>query len=195
MPKSDLRYKHRSWEHRSWNSLSKEERWLLNGRLVGLYGHGNDGAAFDSLSIDKQQALLLLMGRFEQLGLWDRVKGIENVYGEGGVGFAFKASNDFRTWIQLNPNFTSRFATHRNTEAGFLECGRRSAALHLLYVRSDIDLWEAHFDLYSPVGSVSSAIMHLIKEKLARKTPNWLEIKEAIDGNDRQQMRKPLTNC
>jgi hypothetical protein len=194
MPKCDLRYKHRSWEHHSWNSLSKEERWLLNGRLVGLYGHGNDEAAFDSLSIDKQQALLLLMGRFDQLGLWGRVKVVENVYGEGGVGFAFKASNDLRTCIQLNPNFTSRFATHRNSEAGFLERGRCSAALHLLYARSDRERWEAHFDLYSPVGSVSSAIMHLFKEKLAGKTPNWIEIREAIADNDRQQ-KKPLSSC
>jgi hypothetical protein len=195
MPKSDLHYEHHSWEHRSWNSLSKEERWLLNGRLVGLYGHMNDEAAFSSLSIDKQQALLLLIGRFDQLGLWGKVKGVKNVYGEGGVGFAFKASSDFRTCIQLNPNFTSRFATHRNTEAGFLECGRRSAALHLLYVRTDKELWEAHFDLFSPVGSVSSAIMHLLKEKLAKKTPNWLEIKEAIVENDRQQMKRPLSSC
>ena len=195
MPKSDLRYKHQSWEHRSWNSLSKEERWLLNGRLVGLYGYGNDEADFDSLSIDKQQALLLLVGRFDQLGLWDRVKGIKNVYGEGGVGFAFEASNDFRTCIQLNSSFSSRFATHRNTEAGFLERGRRSAALHILYARSDRELWEAHFDLYSPVGTVLSAIMHLIKEKLARKTPNWIEIKEAIVENDRQQMKKFLSSC
>jgi hypothetical protein len=155
----------------------------------------SDEAAFESLSIDKQQALLLLMSRFDQLGLWKRVRGIENVYGEGGVGFAFKASNDFRTCIQLNPNFTSRFATHRNTEAGFLECGRRSAALHLLYARSDRDLWEAHFDLYSPVGSVSSAIMHLIKEKFARKTPNWLEIKEALIANDGRRLKNPLTSC
>jgi hypothetical protein len=193
MPKSDLHYEHHSWEHRSWNSLSKVERWLLNGRLAGLYGHDNDEAAFESLSIDKQQALLLLVCRFDQLGLWERVKGIENVYGEGGVGFAFNASDDLRACIQLNPNFTSRFATHRNTEAGFLECGRRSAALHLLYVRTDKERWEAHFDLYSPVGSFSSVIMHLFIEKLAGKTPNWLEIKEAIVENDGQQMTKPLT--
>jgi hypothetical protein len=190
MPRGNSRY-----EHRSWNSLLKEERLLLGGRLVGLYGHRSDGAAFDSLSIDKQQALLLLMGRFDRLGLWERVRGIENVYGEGGVGFAFIASNDFKACIQLNSQFTSRFATHSNTEAGFLERGRRSAALHVLYARSDRDCWEAHFDLYSPVGSVSSAIMHLFKEKLAGKTPNWIEIREAIAENDRQQKKKPLSSC
>jgi hypothetical protein len=183
MPKGELHY-----EHLSWNSLSKEERLLLKGRLLGLYGQWSDDTAFDSLSIDKQQALLMLMGRFDRLGLWRRVMRIENVYGEGGVGIGFTASNDFMTCIQLNPSFTSKFATHRNTEAGFLERGRRSAALHLLYARSDKDLWEAHFDLYSPVGSVLSAIMHLIKEKLAKKTPNWLEIKEALSAIDEQQL-------
>jgi hypothetical protein len=57
----------------------------------------------------------------------------------------------------------------------------------VLLVASDKDSWEAHFDLYSPVGSVLSAIKHLIKEKFANKTPNWLEIREALGDSDGQQ--------
>ena len=79
-------------------------------------------------SVDKQQALLILRGGCATWDCGTRVRRIENVYGEGGVGMNFKA------WPFLNlrssgaENFTSWFAKHRDTTGGFIERGTAGRA-------------------------------------------------------------------
>jgi len=75
----------------TWRTLSSETRELLSGRLVGIWGAASDEAAFDSWPLDKKQALLLLAERLNEKGLWQLVKQVTNVYGEGGVGIQFIA--------------------------------------------------------------------------------------------------------
>ena len=77
--------------HLTWDDLPIEVRDLLKGKLVGLWGAASDAGAFESWPIDKQQALVLLLKRMQQKGLWHLVKQITNVYGEGGVGLQFLA--------------------------------------------------------------------------------------------------------
>ena len=66
--------------------LPAETRELLTGKLAGLWGAATDAAAFDSWPTDKKRALLLLVHRLQAKGLWNLVKRVTNVYGEGGVG-------------------------------------------------------------------------------------------------------------
>ena len=47
-----------------WAELPAETRAQLAGRLAGLYGHGTDESAFDSLAEDKRQALQIFVRRF-----------------------------------------------------------------------------------------------------------------------------------
>lgn len=165
-----------------WERLAREARAALAGRLAGLYGHESDAAAFDSLAADKQQSLLLFAGRFAELGLWDAVSGITNVYGEGGVGLEFVAAADFSAALDAHALFTRRFARHRDTAEGFYETGRARAALHILRPRAEGPgrHWAAHFDLHSPVASPASALRHLYAEKLRGRTPDWREIRIAL---------------
>ena len=74
----------------TWNTLPAETRQLLAGKLTGLWGATTDAAAFDSWPLDKKQALLLLFDRLYAKGLWNLVKRVTNVYGEGGVGLRRK---------------------------------------------------------------------------------------------------------
>ena len=52
-----------------WTDLSKDSRELLTGKLAGLWGAPTDQAAFESLAIDKQQALIMLLARICDKGL------------------------------------------------------------------------------------------------------------------------------
>ncbi|MDX6712147.1 MAG: hypothetical protein QOH96_3163 [Blastocatellia bacterium] len=169
-----------SAEPQRWSNLSPAIRTGLCGRLVGLYGFPSDEAAFDFLGVDKQNALLLLIQRFETLRLLRTVIRIENVYGLGGVGFDFLATSDLEKTLGSSTGFTKLFARHRNNSIGFLERRRNSATLHLLKMNSEQDVWGAHFDLHSPIGSIGSSIKHLFHEKLLGKTPDWIEIARRV---------------
>ena len=48
-----------------WTDLPYATREALYGKLIGLWGAENDAAAFDGLTIDKQQALLLILARLQ----------------------------------------------------------------------------------------------------------------------------------
>lgn len=170
-----------------WRELDAETRASLQGKLAGLYGHERDESAFDSLAVDKQQALLILMRRFAELKLWDTVRRVENVYGEGGTGMNFAAWPLLESTLRRRDDFTAWFATHGDTTGGFLERGRTRAALHLLYVddagrqqQPEQRRWAAHFDLYNPWASPVNAWRHLLHEKLRHETPGWRVIKSAL---------------
>ena len=168
----------------SWDALPAPARAVLAGRLVGLYEHESDAAAFDSLAADKQHALLLFAGRLGELGLWDSVLRVVNVYGEGGVGLEFEAAEDFSPALDAHGRFTRRFAGHADCDEGFLEKGRSRAALHILRPTGQGHHWAAHFDLHSPLASPASALRHLYAEKLRGRTPDWREIRSALGRAD-----------
>jgi hypothetical protein len=156
-------------------------RAALEGKLAGLYGGMKGDTVFDLLAADKQQALLILARRFLALNLWDAVRRIENLYGEGGVGMNFLAWPYLKSMLERRKDFTMLFAGHRNTTRGFIERGKRCASLHLLY--SDDarrKVWEAHFDLYNPWASPANAWRHLLYEKMRRETPDWRIIARAL---------------
>lgn len=172
-------------EGAGWNRLAEGVRSSLRGRLAGLYGHESDEAAFDSLAADKRQSLLLFAGRLGELGLWDAVLGVTNVYGVGGVGLEFEAAADFSPALDAHPAFTRRFAAHGDTAEGFLERGRAAAALHILRPRGGPGgRWAAHFDLHSPLANPASALRHFYSEKLRGRTPGWREIGLALGRVD-----------
>jgi hypothetical protein len=75
----------------TWAELPDTTRELLTGKLAGLWDATTDAAAFDSWTLDKKQAMLLLLERLQAKGLWHLVKRVTNVYGEGGVGLEFEA--------------------------------------------------------------------------------------------------------
>ena len=164
-----------------WRELKDETREALERKLEGLYEAERDEDAFDALAIDKQQALLILTRRFEELGLWDSVRRVQNVYGLGGVGMNFDAWPTLRSRLEGHERFTARFAKHGNTTGGFLERGGARAGLHLLYVDEDRRRWAAHFDLYNPWSSPLNAWRHFWHEKLRGSTPDWRTIKEIMD--------------
>lgn len=164
-----------------WSSLPETLRAALERRLEGLYGGVECETVFDCLAVDKQRALLILARRFLALDLWDAVRRIENLYGEGGVGMSFSAWPSLRSRLETRRDFTALFASHRHAAKGFIERGTRSASLHLLY--SDDrgqKSWEAHFDLYNPWASPLNAWRHLLHEKLHRRTPDWRTIGAAL---------------
>jgi hypothetical protein len=163
-----------------WRGLPERARAALDGRLAGLYGRDSDEAAFDSLPADKQQSLLLFARRLGELGLWDSVERVSNVYGEGGVGIDFEAAEDFSLALDAHQRFTRRFAAHADCDEGFLERGKARAALHVLRPAGSARRWAAHFDLHSPVASPASALRHLFAEKLRGRTPDWREIAGAL---------------
>jgi hypothetical protein len=158
-----------------WDKLPETLRAALARKLEGLYGGARDETIFDALAVDKQQALLILVRRFLTLDLWDAVRRIENLYGEGGVGMNFLAWPFLKSRLERRAEFTTWFARHRNTTVGFIERGTATrAALHLLCRdNAATESWEAHFDLYNPWTSPLNAWRHLLHEKIRRETPDW----------------------
>ncbi|MBC7912058.1 MAG: hypothetical protein H7Y30_16235 [Pyrinomonadaceae bacterium] len=163
--------------HLRWRELSAETRNALERKLEGLYGHDRDAAAFDALAPDKQQALLILLRRFRELELWDSVRRIENVYGEGGVGMNFSAWPVLLSTLRRREDFTAMFARHSDNTGGLMERGRTRASLHFLYLdKGGVRRWAVHFDLYNPWASPLNAWRHLLHEKLRGETPDWKTI-------------------
>jgi hypothetical protein len=163
-----------------WSALSQGTREELGRRIKGLYGAARADEAFDGLGIDKQQALLLLMLRLRQLKLWEPVRRVENVYGEGGVGMTFRAWPGLLCELRGRKDFTTRFANHKDNAAGFLERGRMLASLHFLYQEKGEKLWGVHFDLYHPWASPANAMRHLFYEKMKGAVPDWRAIRAAL---------------
>ncbi len=165
-----------------WRELVADERAALANRLAGLWGAPTDEAAFDNLAVDKQQALLLLLRRMRQQELWHVVSKVTNVYGEGGVGMSFDAWPVVASTLKRRPDYTRRFADHRDTTGGFYERGRGAGVLHFLYVDKPDQprAWQVHFDLYSPVHSPASMLQHLRHEFIGKLTPDWRAITTAL---------------
>ena len=164
-----------------WQELPEDLRAALERKLKGLYGHEQEESAFNSLSVDKQQALLLFVRRLRQLRLWHAVQSIENIYGWGGVGMNFKASALFASVLQRRREFTTFFAARRKNYRGFFERHRSCASLHFAYLDPGRRHWGVHFDLYSPLGSPVSASRHLFHEKLRIIKPDWRMIKKMMN--------------
>lgn len=164
----------------SWAMLAPEIRQLLAGKLAGLWGAPSDEAAFDSWSVDKQQALVLLAHRLSEKGLWHLVKQVTNVYGEGGVGIQFLAWPMIESTLKRRPDFTRRFANHNDTSGGFYEKQRSDAVLHFLFQDGEPRQWYVHFDLYSPVHSLTSAFKHLRHEFIGKVKPDWQMIAKSL---------------
>jgi hypothetical protein len=164
-----------------WLKLSHDVRDLLLARkLKGLYGAERDEDAFDNLDIDKQQALLLLAHRLNDLGLWDSVRRVENVYGMGGVGMNFRAWPGLLSGLQTRKDFTTLFAAHRDTAEGFIERARARVSLHFLCQDKEERRWAVHFDLYNPWSSPANALRHLLYEKIRGTTPDWRAVRAAF---------------
>jgi hypothetical protein len=164
-----------------WTDLAYDSRDALTGKLSGLWGAATDEDAFNSLGVDKQQALLLVLARLQAKNLWHVISKIENVYGEGGVGIAFSAWPIVESTLRARNDFTTRFANHKDTTCGFYERGRADAVLHFLFVEGKPRKWFVHFDLYSPVHSPASAFKHLRHEFLGKLTPDWRMIQQCFD--------------
>ena len=164
----------------TWGTLSPETRGLLSGKLVGIWGAVSDEAAFDSWPLDKKQALLLLTERLNEKGLWQLVKQVTNVYGEGGVGIQFLAWPMIESTLKRRSDFTRRFANHKDTSGGFYEKTREDAVLHFLFQEGEPRQWYVHFDLYSPVHSVTSALKHLRHEFIGGLKPDWQMIAKSL---------------
>jgi hypothetical protein len=156
-----------------WSELSGDLRDALTGKLTGLWGARSDEGAFDALAIDKQQALLLILSRLREKNLWQGVKQITNIYGEGGVGIEFTPWPMIESTLSRRKDFTRRLASHKDTTGGFYERDREEAALHFLYVDENPRKWYVHFDLYSPVYSAGSAFRHLRHEFIGEGKPDW----------------------
>ncbi len=163
-----------------WTELPARDRAALTGKLVGLWGAVSDEAAFESLTEDKQQALLLVLDRMQAKDLWHLVRGIDNVYGEGGVGIGFAAWPLIESTLRSRKDFTRVFANHKDTSGGFYEKGRAQAILHFLFQEGSPRKWFVHFDLYSPVHSFGSARKHLRHEFLGKICPDWRMIKRCL---------------
>ena len=164
-----------------WQSLSLQTRECLTGKLCGLWGAVSDDAAFNSFTVDKQQALMLLFRRLHEKGLWHLVKQITNVYGEGGVGLQFLAWPMIESTLARRRDFTRLFANHKDTSGGFYEKERRDAVLHFLYQDGDPRIWYVHFDLHSPVHSPATALKHLRYEFLQGVRPDWKMISKCLN--------------
>ena len=165
----------------TWNMLPTETRQLLSGKLAGLWGAATDAAAFDSWPLDKKQALLLLFDRLHAKDLWNLVKRVTNVYGEGGVGLEFEAWPRIQSTLSRRADFTSRFANHDDTSGGFYETDRETAVLHFLFQEGEPRRWYVHFDLYSPVHSAGSVFKHLRHEYLGKTKPDWRVIAKHLN--------------
>lgn len=165
-----------------WRELPFRTQEALDRRLEGLYGVTRDEEAFNALAADKQWALLILARRFLELKLWEAVRRVENVYGQGGVGMNFDAWPMLHSTLRRRRDFTSRFANHGDTTGGFIERGVGRASLHILFVDNGKRRWAAHFDLYNPWASPVNAWQHLLHEKLRGYTPDWRAISASIWG-------------
>ncbi|HEU4711011.1 MAG TPA: hypothetical protein VFS76_05565 [Pyrinomonadaceae bacterium] len=167
----------------TWADLPLTRRELLQGKLAGLWSAPTDAAAFESWTIDKQQAMLLLLDRMHAKDLWHVVKRVTNVYGEGGVGLQFEAWPMIESTLIRRRDFTRLMANHKDTTGGFYERKRGAAILHFLFQEGEPRTWYVHFDLYSPVHSPGSAFRHLRHEFLGRVRPDWQIIaKHLIDS-------------
>jgi len=164
-----------------WSDLPYATRDALGGRLVGLWGAASDQSAFDGLTVDKQQALLLILARLQEKNLWSFIKKINNVYGEGGVGIGFDAWPGLKAAFIRRKDFTRLFANHKDTSGGFYERRRSTAVLHFLYQDGNPLKWYLHFDLYSPVHTVRSGYQHLRHEFISKLTPDWRMIKNYLN--------------
>jgi hypothetical protein len=179
-----------------WRELSEDLRAALAGKLDGLYGATGDEQAFDALEVNKQQALLLFVGRLGNLHLWREVERVENVYGRGGVGMNFAASALLEPSLRSRTDFTSRWASHQDATGGFRERRRRSAALHFLYAgEGRARRWSVHFDLYNPLASPLGAWQHLLQETLRGVTPDWQMIRaELHTAGDLESDERSVSN-
>lgn len=164
-----------------WSALSGASRDMLTGKLAGLWGASSDESAFNSFTVDKQQALILLLRRINEKGLWHLVRQITNVYGEGGVGLQFFAWPRIESTLKKRRDFTRLFANHKDTSGGFYEKMRSSAVLHFLFQEGEPRIWYAHFDLYSPVHSPGSALKHFRHEFLGKLKPDWRMIRSCLN--------------
>lgn len=177
-----------------WADLPEVPRAALAHKLAGLYGHDTDQSAFDVLALDKQQALLLFVGRLRDLDLWQLVEQVENVYGEGGVGMDFRAHPELASTLSGRKNLSTRFAVHRDCAEGFVEIRRARAALHFLRMTADAHRWSVHFDLHAPMATTLSALRHLWHEKLRGVTPDWRAITTALGDVGRSVADKNAIN-
>lgn len=164
-----------------WQDLPGDVREALTGRLSGLWGAVDDETAFNGLAVDKQQTLLILVSRLRTKNLWQVIKKIDNVYGEGGVGISFSAWPFVRSTLSARKDFTRLMANHKDTTGGFYEKGRGDVVLHFLYVEGEPQKWYVHFDLYSPVHSPASALKHFRHEFIGKATPDWSMIKDRLN--------------
>lgn len=162
--------------------LQPLNRELLTGKLIGLWEAQSDAAAFNSFEIDKQQALILLLGRLTEKRLWHLVKQITNVYGEGGVGLQFLAWPMIESTLSRRRDFTRLFANHKDTSGGFYERTRKEAVLHFLFQEGNPRIWYVHFDLYSPVYSPATALKHLRYEFIKGIKPDWKMIGKCLNS-------------
>ena len=165
----------------SWAELPANTRELLTGKLAGLWGAATDEAAFDSWPLDKQQGMLLLLERLQSKGLWQLVKRVTNVYGEGGVGLEFEAWPMIESTLSRRDDFTKLMANHKGTDGGFYEKQRSEAILHFLFQEGESRRWAVHFDLYSPVDSPASALKHFRYELLGKMKPDWRMIAKSMN--------------
>ena len=165
-----------------WKDLSVAHREALSGRLTGLWGAPSDEAAFDNFAVEKQQALLITLSRLLEKELWQVVKKIENVYGEGGVGIKFFAWPFVLSTLKRRKDFTRLMANHKDTTGGFYEKGRADAVLHFLYQDGNPQTWYVHFDLYSPVHSPVSAWKHMRYEFIGKVRPDWRMIQDSLNA-------------
>jgi hypothetical protein len=163
-----------------WHDIPADTREDLTGRLCGLWGAANDEAAFNSFALDKQQALLIMLNRLREKRLWQVIKKIDNVYGEGGVGMQFSARPFILSTLSGRKDFTRFFANHKYMTCGFYEKGRSDAVLHFLYVEGQTQKWYVHFDLYSPVYSLVSLLKHVRYEFVGKLTPDWRMIQKLL---------------
>jgi hypothetical protein len=166
----------------SWSMLPAETQASLAGKLAGLWGAPTDAAAFDLWPHDKKQALLLLLDRLRAKGLWDLVKRVKNVYGEGGVGLEFEAWPRIEATLSRRRDFTRLFANHGDTSGGFYEKDRGTVVLHFLFQNGAPRRWYVHFDLYSPVHSPGSILKHLRHEYLGKTKPDWRVIAKHLNA-------------
>lgn len=180
-PQSDAGESLRHTIASDWNALDCKLRRCFADKLAGLYSHGDDRTAFDSLAPDKRASLFLLAARLCDLDLWSEVRKIENLYGTGGVGASFSAHASLLRRARDCPRLReSRWASKRSAITGFFERSRAEATLHLVFEDAPRNRWSVHFDRLSPVFSMTTALGHLFGEKLLRRCPDWREISAAI---------------
>jgi hypothetical protein len=167
----------------TWDELSEQARQRYENKLGGLYGHESDEAAYNELTVDKQEALDLISARLLSLDLWKYVGRIVNVYGIGGVGLYFSAVGDLDAELSKRRQFTRRFARHHDNSGGFLEKSRNHASLHFLYIDSADGKrdWHVHLDFYGGWGSIITAAQHLYWERFRKFRPDWRIMKRWVD--------------